>query len=481
MYKRAKALNEIQKTDGDCVIYIMSRDQRVEDNHAMLFAQSLGAKHSKPLIVVFNLYPNVKGRILNQYRFMIEGLQEVQVNLQNLNIEFILTSGKAVQNYQKIEQILNPMAVVFDFSPLRGPMKTQADFAANSKTPCFVVDTHNIIPVWETSSHEEFAARTIRPKIYGKLAEFLKSPPQLEKQQHFPIIQTDLDDNTFLNPDRATWQKILEQVKAPELKNYKPIVKSGSSEALKTLQDFLEKRLEDYGELRNIPSENFQSNLSQYFHFGQLSTLRAALEVIKCVERKTQQSITFSGFENRAGKPRSSNKLVASAEAFLEESIVRKELSDNYCYYNQNYDNFEGLKDWAKKTLTEHKNDKRDHIYSKDELEYGKTYDDAWNAAQIQMITVGKMHGYMRMYWAKKILEWSESPEDAIANAVYLNDKYMLDGYDPNGYAGIQWSMGGLHDRPWFERKVFGQIRYMNYEGLKRKFDVQKYIDQYIK
>lgn len=164
--------------------------------------------------------------------------------------------------------------------------------------------------------------------------------------------------------------------------------------------------------------------------------------------------------------------------AFLEELIIRRELSDNFCFYNEDYDNFKGFPEWAKKTLQKHKNDKREYLYSAIEFERALTHDELWNAAQMEIVRKGKMHGYMRMYWAKKILEWSESPEKAMEIAIYLNDRYGLDGRDPNGYTGIAWSIGGVHDRAWNERKIFGKIRYMSHGGCKSKFDVEKYIEQ---
>ena len=163
-------------------------------------------------------------------------------------------------------------------------------------------------------------------------------------------------------------------------------------------------------------------------------------------------------------------------EAFLEELIIRRELADNFCFYSAHYDSFAGFPDWAKKTLHEHRKDKRNYLYTSDEFERAQTHDDLWNAAQMEMMKRGKMHGYMRMYWAKKILEWTESPEKALQIAIYLNNKYELDGRDPNGYAGIAWSIGGVHDRAWGERPIFGKIRYMSYQGCKSKFDVKKYI-----
>ena len=218
------------------------------------------------------------------------------------------------------------------------------------------------------------------------------------------------------------------------------------------LETFIQKKLNRYNDQRNDPNEDGQSDLSPYLHFGQISAQYIALRVEKS-----------SAPEN-------------DKVAFLEELIVRRELADNYCYYNPHYDSYEGFPDWAKQTLEEHTNDKREYLYSNEELENGKTHDEIWNTAQKEMVQKGKMHGYMRMYWAKKILEWTKTPKEAMEIAVYLNDKYELDGRDPNGYVGCAWSIGGVHDRAWFERPIFGKIRYMNANGLKRKFDVEQYL-----
>jgi deoxyribodipyrimidine photo-lyase len=226
----------------------------------------------------------------------------------------------------------------------------------------------------------------------------------------------------------------------------------GEKAGRKTLKRFIQHKLVDYDAGRNDPNRDAQSNLSPYLHFGQISAQRVALDVRK------------AGIRNQ------------HRDAFLEELIVRRELADNYCHYNENYDNFSGFPDWAKKSLEEHRKDKRDYIYTYEEFERGKTHDPLWNASQNQMVKTGKMHGYMRMYWAKKILEWTESPEQAQKVAIGLNDKYELDGRDPNGYTGIAWSIGGVHDRAWFNRPVFGKIRFMSASGARSKFDVKAYI-----
>jgi deoxyribodipyrimidine photo-lyase len=204
-----------------------------------------------------------------------------------------------------------------------------------------------------------------------------------------------------------------------------------------------------YGQKGSDPGAHMVSDLSPYIHFGQISPVYIAREVIRC---------------NKAGK-----------DAFLEELIVRRELSINYVYYNDFYAGYEALPAWARETLSAHKGDKRPYLYDLQSLERAETHDPYWNAAQAEMVRRGKMHGYMRMYWGKKILEWSPSPREAFSRALYLNNKYELDGRDPNGFAGVAWCFG-KHDRAWPERPVFGKVRYMNAAGLERKFNMAAYV-----
>jgi len=229
--------------------------------------------------------------------------------------------------------------------------------------------------------------------------------------------------------------------------------RGGTSEAGRLLDVFIERKLDKYAELRNDPNENCLSGLSPYLHFGQISPLYVALRVLETRSRNDA--------------------------AFLEELIVRRELSFNFVHYNREYSAFDSLPTWAKKTLHEHEADPRPSSYSLEQLESAETHDPCWNAAQMEMMVEGKMHGYMRMYWGKKILEWTRSPREAYEIALYLNNKYELDGRDPNSYAGVAWCFG-KHDRPWRERPAFGTVRYMNDRGLMRKFDVGRYVKQWI-
>ncbi|MCA9380645.1 deoxyribodipyrimidine photo-lyase [Candidatus Dojkabacteria bacterium] len=451
--KRIKKLNSAEVKDGKSILYIMSRDQRVKDNHALAAALNHAQSLNLPLIVCFNVYTQIENRAKNQYIWMFEGLKKLEKDLKDKDIPFVIEIGKAVKAYKHWEEEFKPAAIYFDFSPLKGPRSTKKEFADKSSTPCYVVDTHNIVPVWEASDKHETAARTIRPKLFKKLEEYFIEPDKIKKN---PI-------KSKFKIDNPSWDQIIKKIKAEELSDYTPIVKSGEDEALKHLNHFIKNKLKDYPEDRNEPVKDGQSNLSAYLHFGQISSLRVLLEIAKQKDINPDQ-IT----EHKLSK------------ALVNEMFVWKELSDNFCYYKKDYDNIHGASEWAIKSLDKHRKDERDSVYTLEELEKLRTHDDAWNAAQNQMMKTGKMHGYMRMYWAKKVLEWSSEPEIAIKNAIILNDKYELDGYDPNGYAGIMWSIAGVHDHGWTERDIFGKIRYMNFEGLKRKFDIEAYINKWL-
>ncbi|PTN35985.1 deoxyribodipyrimidine photo-lyase [Desulfonatronum sp. SC1] len=428
------------------VVYWMSRDQRVRDNWALLFAAELALERDVPLAVVFCLAPAFPGATIRQYGFLLKGLAEVEADLRRRNIAFVLRLGEVPQSVLGMVRELNAGVLVTDFDPLRVKRRWKEDVLAHLTVPFFEVDAHNIVPCRETSPKQEYAARTIRPKIHRKLDEFLTPFPEV------PTFPAAPSADVF---NKSTdWDAIRKHLQVNSDVAEVDWLRPGERGAEEMLREFLEHRLDMYSQ-RNDPNAPVLSNLSLYLHFGQISAQRVAWDVLR------------------------SSASAASREAFLEELIVRRELADNFCWYNQAYDRVDGFPDWARKTLDKHRADKREYIYDIQTFETAATHDPLWNAAQQEMTETGKMHGYMRMYWAKKILEWTPSPEDALEIAVLLNDKYELDGRDPNGYAGIAWSIGGVHDRPWFERSVFGQIRYMSATGCARKFDVPKYIRRF--
>jgi deoxyribodipyrimidine photo-lyase len=371
---------------------------------------------------------------------------QATARLHELNISFILLQGDPPDEVCRFVRRHAVGAVVTDFDPLRIKRAWRDRVACIAGVACIEVDAHNIVPCRVISQKPEYGAYTIRPKIHRLLPEFLTDFPKLLRHP-FP----------WINPPQPPFFKggsveVLLDSLSVDCRVGEVSLQPGEAAAHRHLHGFITDGLDRYNDLRNDPNAAGQSGLSPWLHFGQLSAQRVALE---------------------AGRAAGGT---VSGDAFIEELIVRRELSDNFCWYNMNYDRVEGFPAWALKTIAEHRHDRRDFIYSPGQLEMGETHDPLWNAAQAEMVTTGRMHGYMRMYWAKKILEWTESPEAAMQTAIYLNDRYQLDGRDPNGYAGIAWSIGGVHDRAWGERPVFGKIRYMNAKGCKRKFDAELYI-----
>ncbi len=424
------------------LIYWMSRDQRVEHNWALLYAQELALKLGIELEVVFCLQPTFLGATLRQYDFMLTGLQEVEKDLEVKNISFQILAGETVAQLTQYVRSNNIMAVVTDFSPLKIGRQWREEVAAALTIPLYEVDAHNCVPAWLASPKLEFGAYTLRPKLWKAFPEF---------QENFPEVKVQRKTKNFLIA-KIDWAKLRNALQVDQ--SVQPVIwlSAGEQAAQLQFEKFLDQRLNHYDSDRNDPNLVGQSDLSPYFHFGQLSA----------------QYVIQDLLDHVSASP--------SRDAFVEELFVRRELADNFCLYNADCDNMNGFANWAKKSLAEHADDPREYIYSQMQFEQSATHDELWNAAQRQLTQTGKMHGYMRMYWAKKILEWTKSPTEAMEIAIFLNDRYELDGRDPNGYAGIAWAIGGTHDRAWFDRPVYGKIRYMNANGAQKKFDVKKYV-----
>lgn len=425
------------------VIYWMQRDQRVSDNWALLHAVDLARSGNRKLIVVFCLHPDFPGATCRHYHFMLHGLEGVERQLNYLGIPFVLPEGEPGKALPKIAEELNAGWMVTDFNPVRIGMKWRLQVGEALRIPLVEVDAHNILPARAISDKTEYSAFTLRKKIERHLQEYLTP---------FPSLNRSTNNREATAFEKIDWQRVWEKLTTDRSVGPVDWLEPGEEAAKRHLDHFIRSGLDQYASLRNFPDRDGQSGLSPYLHFGHISAQRVALEAQK------------------------SGANPESVQAFLEELIVRRELADNFCLHCRDYDTFQGFQPWARATLNLHREDPREYLYSLSRFEEGSTHDPLWNAAQQEMVRTGRMHGYMRMYWAKKILEWTASPEIAMETAILLNDKYELDGRDPNGYAGVAWSIGGVHDRPWGERPVFGMIRYMNDKGCRRKFDVEAYI-----
>lgn len=453
--KRIRIIHETKAGNGP-VVYVMNRDFRTDDNWALIHAQNLAHARKVPLAILVHIGKNfIEGTSLHHH-FFIDGLREVAESAEAHNIPFFITMGDWHSEFKKFIDIHKIGTVVTDFSPLREVRNWWDEIIKEIDVPVIEVDAHNIIPAFLVSDKEEFAAYTLRKKLRGLYPEFSGAIPEISTHRYDWGVGVNECWPRMCEPDGCVlidWAGLRHlgshRKHIPGKVHFKPGMKAAHS----ALHTFIHHRLTGYDKARNDPTKKGQSDLSPYLRYGFISSQRVAYEV------------------TQAHAPD------VDTRAFLEELVVRRELSDNFCLYQKHYDTYEGLRPWAKRSFDAHRNDAREYTYTYEEFEHAKTHDELWNAAQLEMIKRGKMHGYMRMYWAKKILEWTNSPEEAIEIGVRLNDTYSLDGRDPNGYVGILWSMGGVHDRAWFDREVFGKIRYMNYNGCKRKFDVDAYIE----
>nr|GEU80976.1 deoxyribodipyrimidine photo-lyase [Tanacetum cinerariifolium] len=430
------------------VVYWMFRDQRLKDNWALIHAVDEAKRLDVPVAVAFNLFDQFLGAKVRQLGFMLRGLKQLSHELElTLHIPFFLFQGEAIDTIPCFLKECEASLLVTDFSPLREVRgwKREISKRVSDTVSIHEVDSHNIVPMWVTSDKLEDFARTIRPKITNHFPEYLIEFPSLKPQSKKWVAT-----NRSIDWDTLIEDVVRKGAEVPEIKWCEP----GEIAALETLNGFVTAKLENYSTDRNNPFKpKATSGLSPYLHFGQISAQRCALEARKL--RKVYPQ---------------------AVDKFLDELIVWRELADNYCYYEPHYDSFQGAWDWGRTTLIDHAFDKRQHIYTCEQLEKAQTADPLWNASQLEMVHYGKMHGYMRMYWGKKILEWTSSPQEAVEIAVYLNDKYHIDGRDPNGYAGIMWSICGVHDNGFQERPVYGKIRSMSYAGCARKFNVDGYI-----
>jgi len=438
--RRVRRLNRLEDRPGPVICW-MSRDQRVRHNWALLFACRKANQLGQPLEVLFTLAPAFLGAPMRHYDFMFRGLREVESELRNMGVPFTVLYGEPGVTLPDYAAKRNAGAVVADFSPLKLVRGWKHEVTPRLSCTLYEVDAHNIVPCWLASPKQEYAARTIRPKLNTIRCEFLTDFPEPEPRYQPGTL-----------PPHVSWDKLETLLRVDRSIEAVPGLEPGEAAAETKLRGFVNQRLNRYSDERNDPNSGAVSGLSPYLHFGQLSAQHAALEAAR------------------------SDASEANREAFIEELFIRRELSENYCYYNDRYDSFDGVPEWAKATLMKHFDDRRDALYTPEQFERAQTHDPLWNAAQTQLLETGIIHGYMRMYWAKKILEWSPSPAAAFDIAIMLNDRYALDGRDPNGYTGVAWSIGGVHDRPWAERPVYGTIRYMNSNGCARKFDVNRYI-----
>ncbi|GGL97220.1 deoxyribodipyrimidine photo-lyase [Deinococcus aerophilus] len=423
---------------GGFVLLWVQAGVRTRDNHALEYAVRQANERKVPLVAVFGLTPDYPEANARHFQYLLEGLRDLRVNLAARGILLSIRTGKPPEVALTAARE-GAALVVTDVGYLNLQRAWRDWLKAHLNVPFVQVESEAVIPVHTVSRRLEYAARTIRPKVQRLWHEYL-----VPLEEHELQVQTDDWAAGLDVGDPAALVKTL-----PVDHSVPPGTERGGEDAaLERVEEFISMDLARYDGRRNDPNEEGGSRLSAFLHYGHLSPLTAAL-----VAREH-------------GGP--------GADAFIEELIVRRELSFNLCTFNPLYDQYDGLPEWSRKTLEEHAGDRREHLYTREQFDAAQTHDPYWNAAQRQMVQTGRMHNYMRMYWGKKILEWTPDPRTAYADMLWLNNRHEQDGRDPNSYAGLGWVLG-LHDRPWARRPVFGTVRYMNAGGLKRKFDADRY------
>ena len=429
--------------DGRCVVYWMQRAQRAVDNPALDVAIRAANALRVPVVAFFAPIPFYPGANRRHFTFLFQGVPDIATGLARRRVCFVYRPYPRHHLLQFVAEA-RPALVVGDENPLRVPERWREKVGAELRVPFWTVDADVVVPS-RLLGREHYAARTIRPRIHERLDEFLV--PAREVKARVGWSRGREPQSADPSPDWPMEFRALDSA-APV-----PEWRGGTSEAYRALRRFVRTGLPGYASRRNRPELDGTSRLSPYLHFGHIGPVAVARAAWEAVAP------------------------AADRRAFLEELVVRRELAVNFCRYNPGYDRVESAEPWARRTLELHADDRRAHRYTERQLEHAETHDPLWNAAQRQLVESGWMHGYLRMYWAKKILEWSQTPAAAYRIAITLNDRYELDGRDPSGYAGVAWAIGGKHDRAWGpERPVYGKVRYMSFESTRRKFDSAAYI-----
>lgn len=447
---RVRCLNQAAfRGEAKYVLYWAQMNRRVAWNHALLYAADVANRAALPLVVYEGLtcsYPYASDRL---HAFILEGVPDTEERLAKLGIGYVFHLRRKRSDpddaFYRLAQ--DAAAVVTDDYPAFIARRNNNRVAPKLGIPYYAVDSSCIVPM-NLFEKREYGAYTIRPKIRRVLSQHLTPVAALRVRRKFDLRRPDFHTKvTASNIARLVASCDIDHTVKPS-----PEFRGGSAEAQLRMKRFLRKNLKRYASFHNEPSARATSSLSPYLHFGHLSSLELALKVQEYARE---------------------HQLMA--DDFLEELTVRRELAFNFARHTENQESLDSLPNWARETLSKHARDKRDPTYSRDQFELAQTHDALWNAAQKELLAHSKIHGYYRMYWGKKIIEWSASPEEALATMIYLNDRYALDGRDPNGYTNMLWCFG-LHDRPWGERPIFGMVRYMSYEGMRRKTDVDAYV-----
>ncbi len=464
--QRISPLNLQARRPGRYVLYWMQAAQRARCNHALEYAIRQANTLNVPVVAFFGLTDSFPSANIRHYHFMLQGLKQVQQELHQRGIALAVQHVSPEQGVLELGR--DACLTVTDCGYLRVQRQWREHAAERLRCPMVQVECEAVVPAGVASDKEEWSAATFRRKVCRLIGEYLHPLAETPVRRDSLGLKSGSLDLTYT-------AEVVKSLQVDRSVEPVPTFTGGPIEARRRMDEFVGKKLLEYPDGRNDPTRDCQSNLSPYLHFGQIAPLEVALAAMQAGKlTPASAGAALAGLT----KAREGGKVPArqlAALEFLEQFIVRRELAINFVANNPRYDSLEALPKWAADTLNRHTGDRREYVYSPQEFENALTHDPCWNAAQKEMVLTGKMHNYMRMYWGKKILEWSATSQVAFDMAIYLNDKYELDGRDPSGFAGVLWCFG-KHDRPWAQRPIFGTVRYMNDKGLHRKFDTDAYV-----
>lgn len=451
---------------GRCVLLWVQRAKRAVANPAANLAIDVADRLRLPIVAAFCLVPSYPQATLRSFVFMAEGLRELPDAFAARGIGWVLRVGEPIETIPRLAAEIDAAVIVTDQDPLRLGREWRAAVASRSAAPLVAIDTDTIAPP-AAFPKEEYSAYRFRPKLWRVIEEQGLLAPVTDRSA---AVRDDLS----LLRDGPDPIAVLATLPLDRSVGPSPTVAGGRAEALRRLERFVAERLAVYHTERDRPDREGQSGLGPYLHFGQIGPLEVARAVRNAPPAGLSRGSDPSAESTREGDGAAPD---AGAGAFLDELVTQRELAVNFALRNPAYDRYEAIPDWGRKTLAKHASDPRPALYDRAQLETGRTADRLWNAAQLQMVMDGTMPNRLRMYWAKQILLWTRSPEEAYAITMAMNDRYFLCGRDAAGYANVAWAIGGRHDRPFPpERPVFGLVRPMGLKGMEKKFDTLAYI-----
>ena len=451
--ERIRRLNDRPERSGaDFVLYWIQMYHRAEQNWALTAAIEEANRLDLPLVAYQSLEPVSPSDNDRIYRFVLEGVAELPDRFARRGIRYHFYSCRRDEPQEDpLHHLAHRAALILtdDFPAFVVPERSQR-LAAWVDVPVLAVDGNGIVPLAAIPG-EQYGAYTLRPRIRRLLPEHLRPIPEPDPERDSLDLRLDIP-HTTVSPE--TIDALIAASSIDHTVPPSPVYHGGRKEARGRVARFISGPLNEYGIARSQPGAEKTSRLSAYLHFGQIAAQEVALEL---------REASGVAAEHR--------------DAFLEELIVRRELAFNFCRYNPHHRSLAGLPVWARDTLHAHAADPRPYVYSSQEFEEARTHDYLWNAIQAELLTTGAMFVYYRMYWGKKIIEWSRTPPEAQSTMIRLHEKYALDGRNPNTYGNILWCFG-KHDRPWFERPVFGTVRYMSLGGMEAKTEVTAYVER---